>query len=338
VGSQQSPDQRVMSLLMLLLEAQGPVSRQEIFQRIPSYRTADPLAGERKFERDKEELRAVGVPIEQIRGENVYLVHRRDYELRPVQLDNEERIALILAVEALRGSEGLVYRELVDDALRKLSFDNGRLGPGTAPAHLAITLPARERSARMRKRMELIGKAVEGRKRLTITYVSGGVETMRAVDPYAAVYTGGNWQLVGHCHLRVDRIRKLKLAAKPGSPDFERPANFSLAAYVQRSPWVFQAGESKQAMDVVLDIGPERAWVADEDFGAAAIREPLPPAQAGGEGWTRVRFRSGNLAYIVTRVLDGVGHLQLVEPAELRARVREVAARVVLACQMPVAT
>jgi proteasome accessory factor B len=345
VGSQQSPDQRVMSLLMLLLEAQGPVSREEIFQRIPSYRTADPLAGERKFERDKEELRAVGVPIEQIQGENVYLVHRRDYELRPVQLDNEERIALILAVEALRGSEGLVYRELVDDALRKLSFDNGRLGPGTAPAHLAITLPVRERSARMRKRMEIIGKAIEGRKRLTITYVSGGAETTRDVDPYAAVYTGGNWQLVGHCHLRsmprtfrVDRIRKLKLAARPGSPDFERPANFSLASYVQRSPWVFQAGESKQAVDVVLDIGPERAWVADEDFGAQALREPLPADQAGGEGWTRVCFRSGNLVYIVTRVLDGVGHLRLVEPAELRARVREVAARVAGACQMPVAT
>jgi proteasome accessory factor B len=323
---------------MLLLEAQGPVQWSEIFQRIPAYRTANPSAGERKFERDKDELRALGVPIEQVDDEaNAYIVRRRDYELRPVQLDDEERVALILAAEALRGSEGLVYRELVVDALRKLSFDNGRLSPRGAPSNLAITLPVRDRNARMRKKMEMIGKAVEGRKRLTITYVSGGgAEGPRDVDPYAAVYSGGNWQLVGHCHLRgmprtfrVDRIRKLKMAAKPGTPDFERPESFSLATYVQRSPWVFGAGEAGQALEVVLDIGPERTWIVDEDFGPEATREPLPAEQPGGEGWTRVRFRSGNPAYIVTRVLDAVGHLTVVEPAALRARVREIAQAVV---------
>lgn len=332
-GAQRSPDERILSLLMLLLEAQGPVQWAEIFQRIPAYRTANPSAGERKFERDKDELRALGVPIEQLEDDaNAYIVRRRDYELRPVQLDDEERVALILAAEALRGSEGLVYRELVDDALRKLSFDNGRLSPGAAPSNLAITLPVRDRNARMRKKMELIGKAVEGRKRLTITYVSGGGETTRDVDPYAAVYSGGNWQLVGHCHLRemprtfrVDRIRKVKMAAKPGTPDFERPADFSLATYVQRSPWVFGAGEGSQALDVVLDVGPERTWVVDEDFGPEATREPVPAEQAGGEGWMRVRFRSGNPGYILTRVLDAVGHLKVIEPVALRAGVRDIA-------------
>jgi proteasome accessory factor B len=62
-GEQRAPDERILSLLMLLLEARGPVSRAEIFQRIDSYRTKDPAAGERKFERDKKELRALGVPI-----------------------------------------------------------------------------------------------------------------------------------------------------------------------------------------------------------------------------------------------------------------------------------
>jgi hypothetical protein len=57
------PDERILSLLMLLLDAQGPVSRAEIFQRIPAYRTTNPVAGERKFERDKDELRALGVPL-----------------------------------------------------------------------------------------------------------------------------------------------------------------------------------------------------------------------------------------------------------------------------------
>jgi proteasome accessory factor B len=332
------PDERILSLLMLLLDAEGPVSRAEIFQRIPAYRTAKREAGERKFERDKDELRALGVPLvqeqENVDGkeEATYRVSQRSYGMRPVQLDDEERVALILAAEALRGSEGLVYRELVDDALRKLTFDSGK---PRLPGQVAISLPTREQGKRMRKNLETISAAVAARKRLTLTYESGGRTTVREVDPYAAVYVGGNWQLVGLCHLRelprtfrMDRIREVKMAPRPGTPDFERPADFNVHTYVQRSPWVFQAGESELAIDVVVDIGPERAWMADEDFGPGSTREVLGPDAAGGEGWTRVRFRSGNPGYIITRVLDAAGHLRLVAPVELRARVAEIAGRI----------
>jgi proteasome accessory factor B len=334
-ASNRPPDERILSLLMLLLDEQRPVSRTEIFQLIPGYKNVGREAAERKFERDKDELRALGVPLvqeqERLDGkeESVYRVSRRSYGMRSVRLDDEERIALILAAEALRGSEGLVYRELVDDALRKLTFDSGK---PRMPVQLAISLPTRDEGKRMRRNLEVIGHGVEARKRLTLTYESGGQTTVREVDPYAAVYVGGNWQLVGHCHLReqprtfrVDRIRKLKIAPRPGTPDFERPPGFDPHTYVQRSPWVFQSGESDLAMDVVLDIGPERAWMVDEDFGPSATREALGVDVAGGEGWTRVSFRSGNPSYILTRVLDAAGHLRVAAPADLRARVREIA-------------
>ncbi len=311
------------------------MSRAEIFQRIPAYRTTNPAAGERKFERDKDELRALGVPLIQEQEkveeneEPMYRISQRSYGMRPVQLDDEERVAVILAGEALRDAEGLVYRELVDDALRKLTFDSGK---PPLPAQLAISLPTRDQGKLLRKNLESIGTAVEARKRLTLTYEAGGRTTVREVDPYSAVYVGGTWQLVGHCHLRglprtfrVDRIRKLKMASRPGTPDFERPPGWNLRSYVQRSPWVFQTGESGPAVDVVLDIGPERAWMADEDFGPGSTREELGADMAGGEGWTRMQFRSGNPGYIVTRVLDAAGHLRVIAPADLRARVREIA-------------
>jgi len=335
------PDERILCLLMLLLDAGGPVSRAEIFQRILAYRTAKPEAGERKFERDKDELRALGVPLvqeqEKVDGkeEAMYRVSQRSYGMRPVHLDDEERVALILAAEVLRGSEGLVYRELVDDALRKLTFDSGKPRP---PGQVAISLPTRAQGKRMRKNLEAISTAVVARKRLTVAYESGGQTTVRQVDPCAAVYVGGNWLLVGHCHLRglprtfrVDRIRTVKMAFRPGTPDFERPASFDVHTYVQRSPWVFQAGDSELAMDVVIDIGPDRAWMADEDFGPGATREAVAADAAGGERWTRVRFRSGNPGYVVTRVLDAGGHLRVVAPAELRARVGELAAGIAAA-------
>jgi predicted DNA-binding transcriptional regulator YafY len=338
----EGPDQRILSLLMLLLEANQPVGREEIFQRIAAYRTKIPSAGERKFERDKKDLRALGVAIEEDEEDrNLYFVRQREYGLRPVQFDDDERVALILAAEAMRGTEGLIYGELVDDALRKLSFDGGRAHRAFTPANLGITMPARYQSAKDRRVMSTLGSAIEGQKSVTITYCGlSGQSTVRLVDPYAVVYGGGTWQLVGHCHLRekprtfrLDRISKIKVAPKPGTPDFERPANWNLSTYVQRSPWFFEAGETQSTFEVVLDIGPERAWFADENFGPESTREILPENEFRGEGWVRIRFRSGNARYIITRVLDAVGHLRVVEPAELRARVRAVAATIATANQ-----
>ncbi len=336
-GEEQRPDERILSLLLLLLDARRPVSRAEIFAAIAAYRTKNPAAGERKFERDKKDLRELGVPIQVPEDDpDFYAIDRHAYELPPVTLDDDERAGLVLAAEALRGQEGLVYRDLVEEALRKLSFDGGMLTRAYVPSHLAISLPPRQRSGRLNRTIAEIGRAVEARKRLTIAYKAYGEDSAseRMIDPYALVYSGGDWQLIGHCHLRnaprtfrVDRIDRLRTAGKPGTPDFERPPDWSLATYVQRSPWVFEAGTSG-GVDVVLDIGPERTWIADEDFGPSATRESIPARTGEGEPWVRVRFRSGNPGYIVTRVLDAAGHIRVVEPVDLRARVRKSASAV----------
>jgi predicted DNA-binding transcriptional regulator YafY len=194
----------------------------------------------------------------------------------------------------------------------------------------------------MRRTLAQLSGAVDGRKQVTITYAAGNADkpSERKVDPYGLIYSAGDWQLVGLCHLRnaqrtfrVDRIVKLKVAPKPGTPDFEPPAGFDLAAYASRSPWVFQAGEGSATLDVVLDVGPERAWMAEENFGADASVQPVPEAEAGQTGWVRVCFRSGNPGYIVTRVLDAAGNMKVVAPPELRARVRQIAGAVATACR-----
>ena len=221
----------------MLLDAGRPLSRSEIFEAIPAYRTGNPSAGERKFERDKKDLRELGVPLEETDpDEHTYAIDREAYELPPVQLDEEERSALLLAAEAVRGPEGLVYRELIDEALRKLSFERPA-GAAELPANLAVTLPPRRRGRGPRKLLADLTRAAETQKRVHMTYVSDrGELTERAVDPYALLFRDGEWSLVGHCHLRddqrtfrVDRIRGLKVAPRPATPDFVRPADWSLA-------------------------------------------------------------------------------------------------------------
>lgn len=78
---------------------------------------------------------------------------------------------------------------------------------------------------------------------------------------------------------------------------------------------------------MTLAIGPERAWMSDEDFGTDAVRETLADEDGGGS-WVRVTFRSGNPDYIVTRVLDAAGYVRVLAPAELRERVRTAATAV----------
>jgi proteasome accessory factor B len=320
----------MLELLLLLLDADQPLSRAEIFDAIPAYRTTKPSAGERKFERDKKDLREVGVPMEERRGAiDAYSVDRRAYELAPVDFDEDERAALVLAAEAVRTSGGLPYRDLVEEALRKLSSERGLTGRERVPPHLAVSLVPRRRGKRMRGLVGGLTRATEDRKRVRIMYAPEDQEPVqREVDPYAVVYRAGDWLLVGYCHLRaalrtfrVDRIRSLRVAPRPGTPDFDRPEGPALGRALRTSPWQFHAGTSAR-LEVVLDIGPERAWIADEDFGDDARREPL----AGG--WMRLRFRSGNPDYIVTRVLDAAGHLRVVGPGALRDRVGRVAAEV----------
>jgi proteasome accessory factor B len=318
------------------MDAGRPVSRASIFEAIAAYRTRAPSAGERKFERDKKELRELGVPIEEPAEDepNTYQVRRRAYELPELPLEEDERAALALAAEALASWEGLAYRDLVEEALRKLSYATGLAGPAKAPSHMAVALPSRTLRKAVRKNIEELTRAVEARKCVTLTYESSsGDGSERQVDPYGLVYSGGDWLLVGHCHLRaaprtfrVDRISRLRVAGKPGTPDFERPPGWDLSTYVQRSPWVFRAGASG-VMDVTLAIGPDRAWMSDEDFGTDAVRETLADEDGGGS-WVRVTFRSGNPDYIVTRVLDAAGYVRVLAPAELRERVRTAAAAV----------
>jgi len=126
------------------------------------------------------------------------------------------------------------------------------------------------------------------RKRVTLVYRSaGGESSTRVVDPYAVVYSAGDWQLVGHFHLRkaprtfrVDRVERITVAGKPGTPDFERLRHWTLTDYVRRSPWEFQTGDSR-VVEVVLDIAPERSWVVDE--GSARMRAASVAGSKDGE-------------------------------------------------------
>jgi len=338
---------RLLDLVMLLLRTRSPVTFREIREQFDAYKTQNAEAGLRAFERDKADLLELGVPIRYITPdeddaleEGGYVVDLKRYRLPEVALTADEVSALVLAASVARAVPGGSTPKIVDLTLKKLSFDAPE-APDTPtefpPPASAIT--AREpvlvhfpaghaaNARELSERFADVERATRNRKRLTVSYrsASTGLITSRDIDPYGLLYRQRSWVLVGYCHLRkqvrsfrLDRITSLKIAPKPKSPDFDRPSDFDVRAFANRSPWTFESGPAE---DVELEIRPEVADVANEDFGPHASR------REGKNGSVLVRFRCTNHDYAVSQVLRAKGGIRVRRGKRLRSLVAdEVAA------------
>ncbi|MCT3007969.1 DNA-binding transcriptional regulator, partial [Propionibacterium freudenreichii] len=92
--------ERLVNLAIALLSARRFLSKAELRRVVEAYRGLSDSAFERQFERDKDDLRAMGVPV--VMGSNDvlfdddtgYRISRTDFELPPVSFDSDELSAL----------------------------------------------------------------------------------------------------------------------------------------------------------------------------------------------------------------------------------------------------
>ena len=332
---------RLLDLVMLLLRARSPVTFREIREQFTSYKTENVEAGLRAFERDKADLLDLGVPVRYITPdeddaleEGGYVVDLKRYRMPEVKLTTDEVSALVLAASVARAAPGGNYPKIVDLALRKLAFDVPDV-PDTPMQFPAASGALREPVLvhfpeikatdvrAYRARFAQVEAATRNRKRLTITYAgaANGVVRTRDVDPYGLVYRQGAWYLVGHCHLRkdvrsfrLDRISELAIAPKPKSPDFERPADFDVRAYASRSPWTFTTAPIEQ---VKLELLPDAADIANEDFGSGAVKTTTEA------GHTVIEFSCGNPEFVLSRVLAAKGAIRVLQGEQLRKQIAD---------------
>src|ERR1700757_3710405 len=99
--------ERLVNLVAALIDTPHPLTRQAIHQRIDGY-SDDPEAFRRNFERDKDLLRQMGLPlttepVDPSHPEEVgYRIPREEYELPDPGLDENELAALRLAAAAVQ--------------------------------------------------------------------------------------------------------------------------------------------------------------------------------------------------------------------------------------------
>jgi predicted DNA-binding transcriptional regulator YafY len=296
--------QRWIDLLAALLGRHLPATFAELARDVPAYLADGSVANgepsdtlKRMFERDKLELRELGVPIETVgeegSDESAYRLRAKDFYLPylgivtargldvPSRVDQFGYHSLAtLAFEpdelqAIADGARLVTQagdpSLADEArraLRKLAFD---LPVGATDGPTTIAPPA---SRAEPQALATLGEALFRRKRVTFQYhgMGSGESTPRTVEPYGLFFIGGHWYLVGRDtekdarrNYRVNRIRDVKAnTARAGTADYEIPPAFSLREHARsRQAWEIGDGEAFEAtVEFSGDSGAVRAAAA----------------------------------------------------------------------------
>jgi predicted DNA-binding transcriptional regulator YafY len=259
--------ERLVNLIALLLNTRRPLTVEEIRNTIPGYQQEDYSSFKRMFERDKEELRSLGIPIERRytdvwEVEEGYLISKDRYYLPELDLTPDEMAALWIASRMVVEPGG---KE--DQALLKLSLGLEGAGDPTSPpwlrARLQLDSPALPR----------LLEAVAGRRRVKFKYkpVGQSKDAERTVDPYALIHRQGAWYLAGHDEMRA-AVRHYKLpritsnvtfATRETGPDFDVPSDFSAESdRVKIEPW---AGEEGTTVEVAFS--PRLAWWVEQSLG-----------------------------------------------------------------------
>lgn len=282
--------ERLLNLTAALLHAEIPLTAEELRDRVGGYPDTK-ATFRRAFERDKDDLRSMGMPL------RVEPVPGVDPPVDGYRLDRDEYAGTELAFEAdelaaLHLATSLVQLDGDDTALVKLGA-----GSGDAPADSVGRVPFNDTLATM------IGAAVD-RNALSFTY--NDVE--RIVEPWKLSFTRGHWYLSGFDRLRedqrlyrVDRIRdgvSLSGPAKAPVGDVNEP--------IDLRGWELGDGPVIKAT-ILVD--------ADQ---AAYARHILGEVVDRPDGSVTATLDVRNIDAFRSFVLSFLEHAEILEPAELR--------------------
>ncbi|MEU3557209.1 helix-turn-helix transcriptional regulator [Streptomyces fragilis] len=301
--------ERLMNLALCLLGTRRPLSKRELRASLEAYMEATTDESfNRMFERDKDDLRELGLVIETVEnldGEVGYLARHDSNQLPPITLDAEEAAALGLAASVWQQAR---LAGAASGALQKLRAAGlpEDVDPYAAHGALEPRIPVHEAA------FEPLMLACRDRRPVVFDYrkATAAAPEPRQVEPWALECWRGHWYLAGWDRDRgAERVFRLsritgKVRTRAGAFTAEVPDVVRVRETVAR--WAGESAERSALIRLRAGCGyPLRAR-------ATAVR-PL------GDGWDEVEipYGRGLDALLVEFGPDVVA----LEPAELRADV-----------------
>lgn len=309
-----------MNLVIALLSTRGYITAERIRSSVAGY--ADSPSDEafsRMFERDKNELRDLGIPLETGKVSSFdategYRIRRDAYELPEIALTADESAAVAVAVQLWQSPELITAAQGALVKLRAAGVDVDPAAENVSVASPAALPGGRGSESVLRILLSAInsGQAVQfgHRPSRAEPYVT------RTVEPWGVVTDRGRWYLVGHDRdreatrtFRLSRIGEdVTVIGKPGS--VHPPGDVDLRAIVARA-----VGDGPVTLAA-------RVWIADGR--AQELRRMGTVAESrrlGDRDGQVVQIEVASVERLVRTIASHGADAVVLEPEHVRAEV-----------------
>lgn len=304
--------ERLLNLLITLLVSRSYVTKERIREVVAQYHDAGDEAFEKMFERDKEELRSLGVPIEvghldrTFEDEPGYRIERSAFELPEIDLEPDEAAVIGLAARVWQHA-GLA--SATSDALVKLkaagvSVDREALN--VVQPQLAVEEPT----------FESFWSATQTRTPVRFGYrtSSAADATERHLQPWGVVSFRGRWYVVGH---DVDR----------GAERLFRLSRVQDEVHADGKAGSYDVPEGTDIRSLTESLAPRKAdRTAHLLVRAGAVhglrrQAQEPPMVSGRDGWDRITLTYARTDALADEVLGYGADVVAEDPDDLRSLV-----------------
>jgi len=306
----QPKSERLMNLVICLLVARTYVPKSRIRQIVGGYGDQTDEAFERMFERDKDELRELGIPIETgseqslFEDEPGYRIRRSEFELPPLSLEPDEAAVVGLAARVWQQA-GLA--SATSSALLKLRA----AGVDTDPHALGKVEP---RVGAEDPAFWPLWQAVRDTRPVTFDYRKprSAQTSRRRLEPWSVLSWRGRWYVVGHDRDRGEaRMFRLSRIVGQVAPDGG-----------VRSYAVPPTDEVRRAVRSLAPSGESRVAVLRvRDGSAYGLRRRATSTTPAGGGWTRLEVPFADGWSLAEDVAGYGADVVLDAPEDVRERV-----------------
>ncbi|MFW0794770.1 WYL domain-containing protein [Gordonia sp. CPCC 205515] len=310
--------ERLLNLVICLLSSKQFVTADYIRRNITGYNddAQSDDAFNRMFERDKNELRDLGIPLVTGRdrlaaGSDGYRIMREHYDLPDISLDHAE--AAIVAMAAAWWSTPEVST-ITQTALLKLraagidvrADDDDEIGFSAALS---------PRSVGSESALAAMLSAIGDAQPVTFAYRPGAAaaSTTRTLEPWGVATYRGRWYVVGHDRDRA-ATRTFRLSRVAEVTPIDDPGDVTVPGDIDLQQIVSSAVDSAAGSDG----GTAQIWVArDRAAGLRRIAVTTTPRELDGDQGDVLEIEIRSLGTLTRMVLGAGADAVALAPAEL---------------------
>ena len=306
--------ERLLGLVVCLLSTTRYLTAEQIREAVPGYPEQDELF-KRMFERDKEDLRELGVPLETgvnhlFDDDPGYRIRQQAYQLPELRLEADEAAVLGIAARvwqsaALAGAAAGALLKLKAAAPPDSDQDDDKQSLGIEP-RLTTQEPA----------FGALWEAVRDHRPVTFDHIASGrsTATRRELEPWGVVNWRGRWYVAGHDRARnaprVFRLSRItgpvKMAGPAGSVTVPPDAD---VRELVKSWDVSPARDHTAVLRIRAGAGVGlRRWASE-----------VTPDEA--PGWDRVTVSFADVPWYADHLASFGPDVMVLEPPDLREAV-----------------